>query len=94
LQANHSIHYTSLSDPDLHIDIADSRNEYDFIDAWESVRPAIDLLTPLDRKILGMRFIEQKKQGEIAEELDMNQMAVSRRLTAILEQLRHEADTE
>lgn len=94
LQANHSTNYTSLSDPDLNIDFADSRNEYDFIDEWESVRPAIDFLTPLDRKILGMRFIEQKKQGEIADELNMNQMAVSRRLTAILEQLRHEVDIE
>ena len=94
LQANHSTHYSSLSDPDLHIDIADSRNEYDFIDEWESVRPAIDLLTPLDRKILGMRFIEQKKQGVIADELNLNQMAVSRRLTAILEQLRLEVDAE
>ncbi len=94
LQANHSTHFSSLSDPDLHIDVADSRNEFDFIDEWESVRPAIDLLSPLDRKILGMRFIEQKKQGQIANELNMNQMTVSRRLTAILEQLRHEVNTE
>lgn len=94
LQANHSTQFTSLSDPDLHIDIADSQNEYEFIDAWESVRPAIELLTPLDRKILGMRYIEQKKQGEIAKELNMNQMAISRRLTSILKQLRHEVNTE
>jgi len=92
LQANYSTHFSSLSDPDLHLDVADSRNEFDFIDEWESVRPAIDLLTPLDRKILGMRFIEQKKQSEIADELNMNQMAISRRLTAILEQLRHEVN--
>jgi RNA polymerase sigma factor (sigma-70 family) len=94
LQTNHNTHFSSLSDPDLHIDVADSRNEFDFIDEWESVRPAIDLLTPLDRKILGMRFIEQKKQGQIASELNMNQMAISRRLTAILEQLRLEVNTE
>lgn len=94
LQASHSTHLSSLSDPDLHIDVADSRNEFDFIDEWESVRPSIELLTPLDRKILGMRFIEQKKQGEIADELGMNQMAISRRLTAILEQLRLEVNTE
>jgi RNA polymerase sigma factor (sigma-70 family) len=94
LQANYSTHISSLNDPDLHIDIADSRDEFDFIDEWESVRPSIELLSPLDRKILGMRFIEQKKQGEIADELGMNQMAVSRRLTAVLEQLRLEVNTE
>ncbi len=94
LQANQSTHFASLNDPDIHIDVAITQNEYDFIDEWESVRPAIDLLTPLDRKILGMRFIEQKKQGEIAKELGMNQMAISRRLTSILEQLRHEVNTE
>jgi RNA polymerase sigma factor (sigma-70 family) len=94
LQANYSTHFSSLNDPDLHIDIADSRDEFEFIDEWESVRPSIELLSPLDRKILGMRFIEQKKQGEIADELGMNQMAVSRRLTAVLEQLRLEVNTE
>jgi RNA polymerase sigma factor (sigma-70 family) len=93
MQANQSTHFTSLNDPDIHIDIPIIQNEYEFIDEWESVRPAIDLLAPLDRKILGMRFIEQKKQGEIAKELGINQMAVSRRLTSILEQLRHEVDT-
>lgn len=94
MQANQSTHFTSLNDPNNHIDIPIIQNEYDFIDEWESVRPAIDLLTPLDCKILGMRFIEQKKQGEIAAELGMNQMAVSRRLTSILEHLRHEVNTE
>jgi len=94
LQANHSTQIASLNDPDLHIDAANSQNEYDFIDEWESVRPAIDLLTPLDRKILGMRFVEQKIQGDIAKELGMNQMAVSRRLDSIVSQLRHAVNTE
>lgn len=94
LQANYSTHFTSLNDPNLHIDVANSQNQYEFIDEWESVRPAIDLLTPLDRRILGMRFIQQKNQDEIAKELDMNQMAVSRRLKSILDLLRHEANTE
>jgi RNA polymerase sigma-B factor len=89
LQANQSTHLFSLDDPETHLDIAATQSEYEFVDEWASVRPAIDQLAPLERKILGMRFIEQKRQGEIAQELGMNQMAVSRRLNSILERLRH-----
>ncbi len=92
IMANQSGHISSLSDPDQHLELAVNQREYDFVVEWESVRPAIDLLTPLDRKILGMRFIEQKKQNEIAQELGMNQMAVSRRLNAIMRELRAQAN--
>ena len=89
MQANQSTHLFSLDDPETYLDIPATQSEYEFVDEWASVRPAIDQLAPLERKILGMRFIEQKRQGEIAQELGMNQMAVSRRLNSILERLRH-----
>ena len=66
LQANQSAHLFSLDDPKTHLDIAATQGEYEFVDEWASVQPAIDQLAPLERKILGMRFIEQKRQSEIA----------------------------
>ena len=92
LQANQSAYFTSLSDPETHVDIATSQDEFEFVEEWNSILPAIELLSPLDRRILGMRFIEQKKQGEIAQELGMNPMAVSRQLNAIVKQIRSEVD--
>ena len=83
-----------MGDPKTHLDIAATQSEYEFVDKWASVQPAIDQLAPLERKIFGMRFIEQKRQSEIAQELGMNQMAVSRRLNSILERLRHHVTAE
>jgi len=92
LQANQSAYFTSLNDPETHVDIATSQDEFEFVEEWNSILPAIELLSPLNRRILGMRFIEQKKQGEIAQELGMNSMAVSRRLNAIVKEIRSEVD--
>ena len=66
LRANPSTHLFSLDDPETHLDIVTTQSEYEFVDEWVSVQPAIDQLAPLERKILGMRFIEQKRQSEIA----------------------------
>ncbi|MDB9920140.1 hypothetical protein OAD85_00035 [Actinomycetota bacterium] len=83
-----------MDDPETHLDIAATHSEYEFVDEWASVQPAIDQLAPLERKILGMRIIEQKRQSEVAQELGLNQMAVSRRLNSILERLRHHVTAE
>lgn len=50
--------------------------------------PACRRLKPRDRKILQMRFYEQKTQQEIADELGVTQVQVSRLLQRILTDLR------
>jgi RNA polymerase sigma-B factor len=52
--------------------------------------PAVRLLTERDRRILYMRFFEDRTQQEIAEDIGVTQMQVSRLLTRILRDLRTE----
>jgi RNA polymerase sigma-B factor len=54
------------------------------------LRPAIAGLSARDRMILHMRFIDTCTQSEIGQALGISQMQVSRRLTSILHQLRHQ----
>lgn len=50
--------------------------------------PVIQMLSPRDRRILGMRFYEERTQQEIADEVGLTQAQVSRVLTRILADLR------
>jgi RNA polymerase sigma-B factor len=52
-----------------------------------SLRLALAELTPRERRIVYLRFIEQRTQREIAAEIGVTQMQVSRLLTAILTRL-------
>jgi RNA polymerase sigma-B factor len=52
--------------------------------------PAVRTLSPRDRKILYMRFVEDRTQQEIGNELGVTQMQASRLLKRILDQLRSE----
>lgn len=51
--------------------------------------PALRELSDRDRRILYLRFVEDRTQREIGEELGVSQMQVSRWLTRIVAQLRH-----
>jgi RNA polymerase sigma-B factor len=64
----------------------DSR--FDVATGWADVAPAIRELPERERRILYLRFFENKTQSEIAEEVGISQMHVSRILTQTLTSLR------
>ncbi len=48
------------------------------------LEPVVGLLSPRDRRILRLRFVEERTQQEIAEDIGLTQAQVSRVLTRIL----------
>lgn len=52
-----------------------------------SLRMALGTLTPRERRIVYLRFIEERTQRQIAAEIGVTQMQVSRLLTRILDRL-------
>jgi RNA polymerase sigma-B factor len=58
------------------------------VEIRESVKPLLDRLEPREKRILLLRFFKNMTQSEIAEEIGVSQMHVSRLLTRTLEQLR------
>jgi RNA polymerase sigma-B factor len=54
----------------------------------ESLKPLLAELDDREKKILQMRFFENMSQSQIATELDISQMHVSRILTKVLNHLR------
>jgi len=70
--------------------IVDESDEYARVEVLSQLRPAIAGLSARDRMILHMRFIDTCTQSEIGQALGISQMQVSRRLTSILHQLRHQ----
>lgn len=67
---------------------------YALIDDLVSLGPACQELSEEDRRLLGLRFVEDRTQQAIAQELGISQMQVSRRLQRILDQLRMRMSTE
>lgn len=60
----------------------------DHSDVQMAVKSLLEALPARERKILVMRFFEEKSQQEIAEEIGVSQMHVSRLLRKTLEDLR------
>jgi RNA polymerase sigma-B factor len=60
----------------------------DHVELRESIRPLIDQLPPRERQILLLRFFLQMTQSQIAREVGISQMHVSRLLTRTLAELR------
>lgn len=60
------------------------------LEARMLLAPALDSLSPRDRRIVFLRFCAQVTQREIAEELGITQMQVSRLLARILTDLREQ----
>ena len=58
------------------------------VEIRESIRPLLDRLEAREKKILLLRFFKNKTQSQIAAEIGVSQMHVSRLLTKTLEQLR------
>ena len=63
-------------------------NRLDAINDQETVRPLLDALAPRERRIIMLRFFENKTQSQIAEDLGISQMHVSRLLARTLRNLR------
>jgi RNA polymerase sigma-B factor len=61
---------------------------FEVSEEWLSVAPALRDLPERERKILYLRFFEGRTQTEIAEELGISQMHVSRLVSQSLERLR------
>ena len=61
---------------------------FDLATGWADVAPVIRELPERERRILYMRFFENKTQSEIAAEIGISQMHVSRILTQTLSTLR------
>ena len=58
------------------------------VEIRESIKPLLEALEPREKKILLLRFFKNKTQTQIAEEIGVSQMHVSRLLARTLEQLR------
>jgi RNA polymerase sigma-B factor len=62
--------------------------ELEHIEIRESIKPLLEALPPREKRILLLRFFRNKTQSEIAAEIGVSQMHVSRLLTRTLDQLR------
>ncbi len=86
----------SLDAPDASVDTGIARMEslgvddpsLNHVDYRESLKPLLAELEPRDRTILLLRFFYGMTQSQIAAELGMSQMHVSRLLTRMLAELR------
>jgi RNA polymerase sigma-B factor len=58
------------------------------VELRESLKPLLEGLAPREKRILLLRFFKNKTQLQIAEEIGVSQMHVSRLLSRTLEQLR------
>jgi RNA polymerase sigma-B factor len=58
------------------------------VEIRESIKPLLDRLDPREKKILLLRFFKNMTQSQIAEEIGVSQMHVSRLLSRTLDQLR------
>jgi RNA polymerase sigma-B factor len=68
----------------------------ELLEGWASIAPLVGELAARERRVLYLRFFADMTQTEIAEELGISQMHVSRLLSQTLARLRSaaEADTE
>lgn len=70
--------------------LCDEDDWNDLSDARVSLLPAVRRLSERDRRILYLRFFEDRTQSEIGAELGISQMQVSRLLISLLGRLRKE----
>jgi RNA polymerase sigma-B factor len=64
------------------------------VEIRESIKPLLDRLAPREKKILLLRFFKNMTQSQIADEIGVSQMHVSRLLNRTLEQLRASLEEE
>jgi RNA polymerase sigma-B factor len=64
------------------------------VEIRESIKPLLDALEAREKKILMLRFFRNMTQSQIAEEVGISQMHVSRLLSRTLDQLRTALDQD
>jgi RNA polymerase sigma-B factor len=74
------------------IGIEDANLEH--VEIRESIKPLLDRLDAREKRILLLRFFRNMTQSQIAEEIGVSQMHVSRLLSRTLEQLRTSLEAE
>ena len=96
LESNNAYATLSLDAGDDHEDSAGrlvdalgtEDTDLEHVEIRESLKPLIDALPAREKKILLLRFFRNQTQSEIAEQIGVSQMHVSRLLTRTLAQLR------
>lgn len=68
--------------------IGEDDERYELVEYGATIAPALAALTPRDRLILRLRFVEDMTQSEIAERIGVSQMQVSRLIRRSLARLR------
>ena len=74
--------------------IGEEDRRYDLVELDITVASALREITPRERAILRMRFVEELTQTQIAARVGISQMQVSRLLKRSLDQLRELADPQ
>lgn len=69
-------------------DLGDVDERIDLFDDLDALRPLLESRSEREQRILHLRFYENLTQRQIAEEMSISQMHVSRILTSTLEKLR------
>jgi RNA polymerase sigma-B factor len=70
--------------------IGEEDPEYEHVESYVMIRPALAKLSERERRILVLRFFGSQTQTEIAKQLGISQMHVSRILSSTLKKLREE----
>nr|WP_285561523.1 SigB/SigF/SigG family RNA polymerase sigma factor [Actinoplanes regularis] len=95
LEGARAYNATSLSTPigadenrELGDTLADDHNDYELADLRATLKPALAMLDDRERKIIILRFYGNQTQTQIAEQIGISQMHVSRLLTKALAKMR------
>ena len=70
--------------------IGDDSSSLELVEEWAALAPVLERLPARDRRVLYLRFFRGLTQSEIAADIGVSQMHVSRILTATLDGLREE----
>ena len=74
--------------------VGEADAELDRVDFRQALRPVLSELAPRERTIVLLRFFGNMTQTQIAQEVGISQMHVSRLLTQTLDRLRNRLDPE
>jgi RNA polymerase sigma-B factor len=74
--------------------LGDEDNRYELVDATVTISVAAQELSPRERRVLGLRFVDDMTQTQIAREIGVSQMQISRILRRALNRLRELTDSD
>jgi RNA polymerase sigma-B factor len=74
--------------------LGDDDASMEVVEEWVTIAPAVAELPARERRVLYLRFFRGMTQSEIARDIGVSQMHVSRILAATLEQLRNAAEPQ